>query len=46
MKPSYHSPYVAYSKGEEGGKEVYSPVGAFPPHPKPDADVLSDLFMY
>lgn len=46
LKPGFYAPYVAYGKGERGGREEYLPVGAFPPHPKPDADTLSNLFMY
>ena len=46
MKQSYNAPYVAYNKQKtEDGKETYSPIGAFPPHPKPNPEVLSNLFL-
>jgi hypothetical protein len=46
VKQSYYAPYVAYSKESNADKkEEYRPIGAFPPHPKPAAEVLSDLFL-
>ena len=45
VKKGYHSLWVVYSKedNEQGGEE-YIPIGAFPPHPTPSQEAISNLF--
>lgn len=44
-KKDYRAPWVAYRlEVGEDGREEYKVVGVFPPHPPPDANVISSLF--
>jgi adenylate kinase len=45
VKKDYRSLWVVYSREtNEKGQEVYSCIGAFPPHPAPSQDAISKLF--